>query len=135
VLLGLENSKMAAVAMVTMKVVFFILSDCNETSQELSLGCAYLHSSWVCLRDFVVGRIYELRLKLENIPTVVFFSFNLLLCKMYNLLKFKCNAFKILNYSINQWSSIFRQNRASYSNISALTTILPILFQYCQKYC
>ena len=35
---------------------FFKLSDCNETSQELSLGCADVHSSWICLRDFVVRR-------------------------------------------------------------------------------
>ena len=38
--LGFEIFKMAAVAMVTMKVKNMFLSDCNETSQECSVGCA-----------------------------------------------------------------------------------------------
>ena len=71
---------MAAVAMVTMKVKHMFLSDCNETSQEWSLGCAdvqkvfielWISKHWissrqliltssVCVWDFVVGRLLEL---------------------------------------------------------------------------
>ena len=43
--LMIKYFKMATVAMITMKVEkILFLSDCNETSQEWSLGCEDVHS-------------------------------------------------------------------------------------------
>lgn len=80
--LGFDIFKMAAIGLVTMKVKkkMCFKSDSNETSQEWSFGCAdvqqvfielwiskrwisswqWVFTSWVCLGDFVVGKLCEL---------------------------------------------------------------------------